>query len=94
MINLTGGLKKLLSNKIKILKLQLKFGHFYLQPYDEERMKDMEYLVENSLPINQQELYEFAPEIFEYEIKDHLDIIKRKRELMKLQMSKVFLKER
>lgn len=89
MISVTGGFKKVVTNKIKILKQQIKFGHFMLMPQDEQNMKDVEYLIENNLPINRQKLYEFAPEIFAYEVKDHLDIIERKRELMKLRLAKV-----
>ena len=91
MIALTGGNKKVLINKIRILQLQLKWGDFYLLPHDLENMKEIEYLVENNLPVERQKLYEFAPEIFKYEIKDHLDVIKRKRDLMKLRIVQVYL---
>lgn len=70
--------------------MQIKFGHFHLLPHDEQNMKDVEYLIENNLPIERQKLYDFVPEIFDYEIKDYLDIIKRKKELMRLQMGKVY----
>lgn len=61
----------------KILQVDLK-------PIDKERLQNMEYLVENNLPIEKQMLYEFMPDYFETDIND-LELLKQE-EIRKNQM--------
>lgn len=89
MIALTGIDRLCVVNKIKIIKLQLNFGHFIINPNDEKDLQLLEYFVENNLPVDKDLLYRVVPEAFEYEIRDFHDVIKRKRDLARFMLQNV-----
>ena len=89
MVALTGIDRVCVVNKIKIIKLQLRIGHFIINPNDEKDLEELEYLVENNLPVERDLLYRLVPEVFKYEVKDFHDIIKRKRDLHRFMLENV-----
>ena len=56
--------------QISVIKARLKMCFDSLVPKDQELMDEIEYLVNNNLPIKKEKLYRFIPDMFMLEIED------------------------
>ena len=69
-ILMVGELRMVMINRCLYLRTLEKIGPIRLLPIDKELLDEVEYSIDNNLPILKEKLYFFYPDLFTLEIRD------------------------